>query len=450
VKVTFLRPNLTDARSSDALEPLSIAILKGLTPPDVETAFHDERLEPVPLDEETDLVALTVETFTARRAYQLAAGFRRRGTRVVMGGYHPSFLPEEALHFADAVVQGDAEELWPRVVEDARSGRLGRLYGGDGFPPLAGSRPDRTIFLGKRYPSIGMVQYARGCRFRCEFCSIHAFYGSSLRQRPVRDVVEEIESLGRRHVFFVDDNLFVDVPRARELFHALIPLGITWSSQMSIDIVRDRELVKLMARSGCASATIGFESLDRGNLKQMRKAWNLSHGDYATAVEVLHDAGIMVYGTFVFGYDEDTPDSFDRAVEFALDHKLYLANFNPLTPTPGSRLFARLRDEGRLLFDRWWLDPSYRYGEATFRPRSMSPEELTAGCYRARSLFNTYSSILRRTLTPTALRSPHRLGIYLLSNLVSRREIHRKQGRPLGGSAPLEPVDSIVPAGTPS
>lgn len=445
MKVTFLRPRLGDARSSDAMEPLAIAILKGLTPADVETVFHDERLGPIPLDEPTDLAAISVETFTAKRAYWLAGLLRARGVKVVLGGHHPSLLPEEALGFADAVVLGDAEGVWPRVVEDARRGRLGRTYRADAPPSLAATRPDRTIFRGKRYPPVAMVQYGRGCRFRCEFCSIHAFYGRSLRQRPVRDVVEEVERVGRRHVFFVDDNLFVDVPKARELFRALVPLGISWSSQMSIDVVRDPELVELMARSGCTSATIGFESLDAQNLAQMKKAWNLRHGGYETAVRILRDAGIMIYGTFVFGYDRDTPASFDAAVDFALENKFYLANFNPLTPTPGTKLHERLGREGRLLHDRWWLDPSYRYGQATFRPRGMSPDELTEGCYRARTRFNTYSSIARRMLSPTNAGSAHRLGLYLLSNVVSRREIHRKQGSALGGreaAAALEPTPS--------
>lgn len=429
------------ARSSDAMEPLSIAILKSLTPPDVETDFHDERLAPVPFDLETDLVALTVETHTARRSYQIAARFRARGIHVLMGGYHPTFVPEEALQHADAVVEGDAEDLWPQVLADARRSRLRPRYRQEGFSALDGRAPDRSVFRGKRYAPVALVQYVRGCRFNCEFCSIRAFYGSSVRQRPLRAVVEELEQLGRRHVFFVDDNIFVDVPRAKELFNALIPLGITWSCQVSIDIAADRELVRLMGASGCTTAVIGFESLSAENLRQMHKSWNLKHGDYATSIAVLQDAGIMIYGTFVFGYDGDTRDSFDPAVEFAMKNRFYLANFNPLTPTPGAPLHERLRREGRLIHERWWLDPAYRYGDATFHPRGMSAEELTAGCYRARSEFNAYSSIFRRMLAPrTNSRSPYRLGLYLVSNLVSRREIRRKQGRQLGDALVESPA----------
>ncbi len=445
MKIAFIRPNFRDMRSSDAMTPLCFAILKGLTPAGVETAFYDERLEPIPLDEPVDLAALTVETYTARRSYQIAAEFRRRGVPVVMGGYHPTFLPDEALRFADAVVQGDAEGVWEQVVADAAKGRLRRVYRQDAFPSLEGSRPDRGLFAGKRYPPIALVQYGRGCRFNCDFCSIRAFYGTSLRQRPVREVAEEIERIGRRHVFFVDDNLFVDVPKARELFQALIPLGITWSCQVSIDIARDRELVGLMARSGCTTALIGFESLDAGNLQQMKKGWNLKFGDYATSIRALQDGGIMIYGTFVFGYDRDAVDSFDRAVEFAIRNRFFLANFNPLTPTPRAPLYDRLKRENRLIHDRWWLDPAYRYGEATFHPRGMTAQDLTAGCFRARCAFNTFGSFARRLFDPrTTLRSPRRVGIYILSNLISRREIRRKQGISLGGPAPLDPLAEAV------
>jgi radical SAM superfamily enzyme YgiQ (UPF0313 family) len=433
MKITFVRPNLYDLRSTDAMEPLCFAVLKRLTPTDVETVLHDERLAPIPFDEPTDLAALTVETYTARRAYQIAAEYRRRGVKVVMGGYHPTFLPDEALCHADAVVQGDAEGIWQQVVADARQSRLKRLYRQDEYPALGGITPDRSIFEGKRYAPIGLVQYGRGCKFNCDFCSISAFYGSNLRQRPVSEVVQEIEKLNRRHVFFVDDNIFVNVDKARELFEALIPLNIRWSCQVSIDVAKDPSLIKLMAKSGCVTALIGFESLDPDNLRQMRKGWNLKFGGYESAIKQFQDAGIMIYGTFVFGYDQDTPDAFEDAVEFAIRHKLWLANFNPLTPTPGAPLFTRLIRENRLIHDKWWLDPNYRYGEATYHPKGMTADELTSGCFRSRRAFNTTGSIVRRLFDlRTNLRSPYRAWIYLLSNLISRREIHSKQGMPLG------------------
>jgi len=430
------------------MEPLVFAILAAQTPDDVDIALVDERLEAIPYDEPTDLVAITVETYNARHSYQIAARYRQRGVPVVMGGYHPTFLPEEALRFADAVVVGDAEGVWERVVRDAQEGALQKLYRATEPQSLAGLRFDRAIFRGKRHAPIPLVQYGRGCRYACEFCSIRAFYGSNLRQRPVREVVSEIEALDRRHIFLVDDNIFVDVPKAEELFRALVPLKIRWSCQISIDVASNDALMRLLEKSGCTTAVVGFESLDAGNLRQMRKAWNLRHLDYDAAVRKFHDHGIMIYGSFVFGYDDDTADSFDRCVEFALRSKFYLGNFNPLTPMPGAALYHRLASEGRLIHDRWWLAPDYRYGQATFRPRGMTADELTEGCFRARCEFNRYSSIVSRAFDFGAnCRDPYRLGLFAASNLISRREIHRKQGRRLGDDLPLESVEPVmVPA----
>ncbi|MFN8457654.1 MAG: radical SAM protein [Anaerolineae bacterium] len=442
MKITFIRPNLFDTRSSDAMEPLVFGVLAGLTPSEVEVVLYDERLEPILYDDPTNLVAITVETYTARRAYQIAAQFRRRGVPVIMGGYHPTFLPEEALQFADAVVLGDAEALWPQVVRDAQRRSLRRVYRQADYPPLDGVIPDRRIFAGKRYAPAAMVQYGRGCRFACEFCSIHAFYGFNLRQRPVAEVIAEIEATNRSHIVLVDDNIFVDVSQAKELFQALIPLNIRWSCQVSIDIAQDDELLKLMAKSGCTTALIGFESLDEANLAQMKKRWNLRQGNYATSVQKFQEHGIMIYGSFVFGYDRDSLDSFERSVEFALRHNFYLANFNPLTPMPGAKLYDRLKAEGRLIYDRWWLASGYRYGQATFHPRGMTADELTEGCFRARCQFNAYRSIFKRALDfRTNCRDLYRLGLHLSSNIVSRREILHKQGRRLGASVTCQVSD---------
>ena len=439
MKITFIRPNLYDDRSSDAMEPLCFAILKSLTPDDVDVELFDERLEPLPFDIDTDLVAMTVETYTARRAYQVADRFRRRGIPVVMGGYHPTFLPDEALEHADAVVKGDAEGVWARVVSDARAGRLQRVYESLEFPALDGVQPDRSIFHGKSYSPIGLVQFSRGCRFNCTFCSIRAFYGNNLRQRPIEHVVEDIRRSGRRHIFLVDDNLFVDRDTAYALFEALVPLNISWSCQVSIDIARDEELVQLMRRSGCISALIGFESLNPSSLRQLKKQWNTKWQSYDDAIAVFRRAGIMLYGTFIFGCDNDTPDSFGETVAFALRNKFVLANFNPLTPTPGAPLYDELLAEGRLLHDRWWLDPEFGYGDATFEPRGMTAQELTEGCFAARRQFNTARSILSRMLDLRANgRSLFRAGVYLLANLKSRREIMRKQGRRLGAASDAE------------
>ena len=439
MKVTFIRPSITGTRAFDAMEPLVFAVLSALTPERIDRELFDERVEPIPDDFETDLVALTVETYTARRAYQIAAGARARGIPVVMGGYHPSLALDEALRHADAVVVGDAEGVWAEVLADASQGALRRVYRQSGYPSLETLRFDREIFRGKRYAGVAPVQFGRGCRFACDFCSIHAFYGSSVRARPAREVAAEVEALGRKTILLVDDNLFVDLPRAEELFRELAPLKVRWGCQVSIDVAWNTPLLDLMARSGCVGALVGFESLDDTNLVQMRKRWNLKGGPYAEAIRRFRERGIMIYGSFVFGYDNDATDVFDATADFALESKLFLVNFSALTPTPGTRLIDRLRDERRLLRDPWWLDPDYRYGEATFRPARMSTDELTEGCLRARSRFYGYGSIARRALETRAnCRGPLRLGIYLAANLLSRRELSRKLGQPLGAHVPME------------
>lgn len=415
------------------MEPLCFAILKSLTPREVSTVLFDERVEDIPEDETADLVAITVETYTANRAYQIADHFRGRGIPVVMGGYHPTFLPDECLQHADAVVMGDAEETWPEVIADLRSHHLQPVYASQQFPSLDSIMPDRSIFEGKKYAPLSLVQYGRGCKFNCTFCSVSAFYGGNLRQRPVDKVVEEIKNCGRRHIVFADDNLFVNAEKARELFEALVPLDIKWSCQVSIDIARDPELVKLMARSHCICALIGFESLNPDSLLEINKVWNIKWQTFDEAISIFHDAGIMLYGTFMFGNDHDTPQSIEDAVDFAIHHKFALANFNPLTPMPGAPFYDRLKADGRLLHDRWWLDSEFHYGDATYKPLNMTADDLTRGCFSARSRFNTWRSIFKRLFDPyTNCRTPYRAGLHLLANYVSRKEIFSKQNRSLG------------------
>lgn len=431
MRVAFVRPSLDGRRAHDAMEPLAFAALAARTPPDVHLSLFDERLEALPERPDADLAAITVETYTARRAYQVADAWRARGVRVVMGGYHPTFLPDEALAHADAVVVGDGEPVWERLLADAARERLEATYTADTTPDLAGIRFDRSIFAGKRYARVVPVQYGRGCKYACDFCSIHAFYGNSLRQRPPEEVADEIRATGARYVMLVDDNLFIDRGRAEALFEALLPLGISWGCQTSLDVTHDEGLLDLMARSGCVAALVGFESLDDGNLAQMRKRFNLVGPGYAESIRRLHARGILVYGSFVFGYDHDDASCFARTVRFALEERLALVNFSALTPTPGTRLYTRLEAEGRLLFDAWWTSPAYRYGDAAYQPARMTPQQLTDGCREARRAFFSARSIWRRARGPN-VRSPARAALFLGANVVSRRALRAKLGRPLG------------------
>src|SRR5439155_727538 len=281
------------------MQPLSMALLASLTPPDVELRFYDDRMEEIPFDEPTDLVALSVETFTALRSYKIARAFRARGVPVVLGGYHVTLLPEEARQEADAIVIGDAEPVWAQLLDDARHRRLEAVYQGPAQRTLSGIRPRREIFQGKRYQNVTLVEFARGCNFKCDFCSITAFHHANQNHRPAREVAAEMEATGSRRFFIVDDNIVSQPAKVRELCRELIPLDINWVGQASIHIAQDEELLELMVKSGCRGVLIGMESLDPANLRDMGKSWNLTGGSYADSLARFRKHGLAVYGSLM-------------------------------------------------------------------------------------------------------------------------------------------------------
>jgi radical SAM superfamily enzyme YgiQ (UPF0313 family) len=418
------------------MQPLSMALLAGLTPPDVEVRFYDDRLDEILFDEPTDLIAMSVETFTALRSYRIARQFRARGVPVVLGGYHVTLLPGEAQQEADAIVIGDAEPIWRSLLDDARHRRLQPVYDGRGRRALAGVRARRELFAGKRYQNVTLVEFARGCNFKCDFCSITAFHDASQNHRPADEVAAEMAATGSRRFFIVDDNIVSQPEKARELCLALIPLGVRWVGQASIYIAQDDELLELMVRSGCQGVLIGMESLDPANLRDMGKGWNLSGGGYSASLTRFRKHGLAVYGTFVFGYDNDNADVVHRSVAFAREQKLFLAAFNHLVPFPGTPLYRRLESEGRLLSPKWWLDPAGRVGDVTFRPRKMDPAELQALCLEARQQFYRWGSIGERLLDFHAnARNPLMLATYLGLNVSAHFDIDLRQGLRLGDGA---------------
>ncbi len=429
------------------MQPLSMALLASLTPDDVELRFYDDRLEPIDFDEPTDLVAISVETFTALRAYKIARKFRAAGVPVVLGGYHVTLLPDEAALEADAIVVGDAEPVWAQLLDDARHHRLQPRYDGRARRALVNLRPRREIFAGKQYQRITLVEFARGCNFKCDFCSITAFHQASQNHRPARDVVAEMEATGSRRFFIVDDNIVSQPQQARQLCRELIPLGIHWVGQASIHIAQDDELLRLMVQSGCRGVLIGMESLSPENLRDMGKEWNLAAGSYADSLRRFRDHGLAVYGTFVFGYDHDNLDTIRRSVEFACEQKLFLAAFNQLIPFPGTPLYRRLQQQGRLRSPRWWLDPASRVGEVTFRPHQLEPDELQQACLEARRQFYRFGSMLRRMCDLKAnFKNPAMAAVYLALNLQAHYDIDLRQGLQLGaGLSAWEPQDEPVP-----
>jgi radical SAM superfamily enzyme YgiQ (UPF0313 family) len=416
------------------MEALPAATIAGLTPKDVQVRFYDDRMETIPFDEATDLVAISIETYTAKRAYQIATEYRKRKVPVVMGGFHATLCPDEAAQHAESVVCGEAETQWEQVIDDARHGRLQKFYRQTGRPSLVGMKPDRSIFDGKRYLPIGLVEAGRGCHLKCDFCAVQTVFNSTQTRRPPDAIISEIAALkGKRKLFFfVDDNITSNMEQAKEFFRALIPLKIRWVSQSSINAAHDEEFLDLLARSGCQGVLIGFESLNPANLKDMNKVFNTMRGGFEKALANLRRHRIRVYGTFIFGYDRDTQESFGDTVDFAREHALYIAAFNHLTPFPGTPLYKRLKEQGRLLYEKWWLDDSYSYNRIPFQPTGMSPELLQRNCVEARRKFYSWRSIFQRGADKVNRSNWFMWRNFFLINGMHRNDVSMRDHYPLG------------------
>ena len=415
------------------MEPLPPAAIAGLTPDGVEIKFYDDRMEPIPYDEPTDLVGISVETYTAKRAYQIASEYRKRGVPVVMGGFHATLCPEEVSQYADSVVVGEAETLWETVLKDAERKTLKPYYRADSRPSLARMKPQRLIYKGKNYLPIGLVEAGRGCHFVCDFCAVQTVFGHTQTRRPADDIFTELEQLREKPlIFFVDDNITSNMAQAKEFFKELKKLKIRWVSQASINAAHDEEFLHLIKESGCQGVLIGFESLNPDNLKKMNKGFNTMQGGYEKALANLRKHNIRLYITFVFGYDEDTEASFKQTVDFALHHKFYIAAFNHLTPFPGTPLYKRLEQDGRLLFDKWWLDDRYSYNMIPFQPAHMTPERLQRGCVDARADFYNWSNIWNRSMDSVNRSSALMWWQFYGINAMFRREVRQRDYYPLG------------------
>ena len=411
------------------IQKVNLPLLAALTPPEHTVKIVDEAFAPDNINEEADLVGITVMTDLVLRAHQIADTYRQRGIKVVMGGIHATVLPDEALQHADAVVIGEAEEVWPKLLSDAVSGEMQKLYCANKITNLNGiPKPRRDLYpkpLYKSYTPMAFgIETARGCPYDCEFCSIGSVMGRQYRSRPIPEVLAEIESIDASHLFFVDDALALNRPTAKKLFTEMIPLRLKWAGQGPVSLAEDLELLKLMRRSGCVGLLIGFESVQKEAHNEMKKIRNLKI-DFSEAIRRFHNEGIAILGAFIFGFDHENKDVFDQTLEFSIKNRLDCIELRILTPFPGTRLYKRLLEEGRLFAPNWWLQ-GYPPDTLLFQPKGMTSEDLIEGFIRLNRQTYSLGSIIKRFfgMSPWK-RNPFGCLVYAGSNLATRKRYLR-------------------------
>jgi radical SAM superfamily enzyme YgiQ (UPF0313 family) len=400
---------------------LNLPYIAAVTPPDVEVKITDEAFEKINFDEKVDLVGITAQTPVAPRAYQIAEEFKKRGIPVVMGGVHSSMLPDEALQHVDAIVAGEAEEVWPNLIEDLKKDQMKRIYtGGEFINPSNLPFPRRDLLNEKFYFPLKLLETTRGCPHHCDFCGVSKFFGFRYRNRPISQIERELKTifqngpvmnpilkrilslfskdlpyfLKRRLLYIIDSNVAGDKRFCLNLLSLLEEFDLLWYGHAPVSIAFDQELLKGFTKSGCIAINIGFESFSTKNLNAMGKGFN-HPSRYAEAVERIHGQGIGIMGTFIVGLDDDDPGVFQRIIDFCNDSKLDWALTFIMAPYPGTDSFLRLEKEGRIFCKDW---EKYDSLNVVYQPLGMSVEDLEKGMKRIwKEVFST-SSIYKRIL----------------------------------------------------
>jgi len=371
---------------------LALHLIAGLTPPEHEVRIVEEEIEDIDFEQPCDLVGISCMTSNATRAYELAGKFRRLGRQVVLGGVHPTLLPDEAREHCDSVVVGEAEGVWEQLLVDAQEGRLQAVYHKP-YPSL-----ERYISMGrrritkKRLFDVVPVMTTRGCPYNCEFCCVHDLFGRKIRHLPVDNVVRDIEESGGKIFIFLDDNIIGDPIYAKKLFQAIKPLNIKWAGQASLSFIKDEAMMRLASECGCRGLFFGLETVSESQLKRMRKSV-VKAENIGEAVRKVEDMGIYFHASMIFGFDSDTKDTFPVTLDFLEKNRISSASINVLTPYPGTEVFRRFREQGRLLTEEWRY---YDHSTVVFTPKNMTPFELQAGRLWVVKEFTRMSSLLRR------------------------------------------------------
>jgi radical SAM superfamily enzyme YgiQ (UPF0313 family) len=408
--VKMILPALTEATSPffrpikySLFPPLGLATLAGYLNEDDQVTIHDEHVEKLRLDDRPDLVVIQVYITSARRSYRIADYYRRRGAHVALGGLHVTSLPHEAAQHADTILLGPGEDTWPRFLEDLRAGSPARRYVSErrtlvGVPPVR-----RDLIKRHRYLVPNSIVVSRGCPHVCDFCYKAAFFkgGRQFYTQQVDDALAEIDRLPGRHLYFLDDHLFGNPRFAAALFDGMRGMGRLWQAAGTVKAVLESPgLLEKAVDAGLRSLFVGFETINSDNLNEQSKYQNIGR-DYDAAIRRLHQFGVMVNGSFVFGMDHDGPDVFERTVDWAIGQGIETATFHILTPYPDTALYSRMEAQGRLLHRDWDL---YDTRHVVFRPARLEPAALEAGYWRAYREFYRWSSILRGASKKSSLR----------------------------------------------
>ncbi|MBI1783506.1 B12-binding domain-containing radical SAM protein [Candidatus Sumerlaeota bacterium] len=375
--------------------PLTLTTLAALVPEELnaEITIQDEGVQPINLNFDADIVAISAITGTAFRAYKIADELRERGHTVVIGGVHATLLPDEAAQHADSVVVSYAEETWPQLLRDFARGELKRRYQSQpgrqiGKVPIA----RRDLLDRKKYATVNSIEAVRGCPHKCAFCAVPAAWPGIYAHRPIDDVIAELATFEQKHAIFIDLSPVENTTYAKELYRAMIPLRMKWLGLATTRIAEDEELLKLASASGCQGVLIGFESVSQATLDGTKKHFH-SSSRYGEIVKRLHDYGIGIQGCFVFGFDTDDESVFERTVEFVDKVHMDLPRYAVMTPFPGTAAFRQLEAEKRLLHKHW---PLYDVEHVVYQPKQMSPERLQEGLHWAWAQSYGWGSIARR------------------------------------------------------
>lgn len=396
MRILLISPT-TDAhkRTNKALmmPQLALYLLAGLTPKKHHVTVIEEEAGLADYDTKCDLVGISCMTANAPRAYELCGEFKKRGKTVVLGGVHPTILPDEGAQHADSVVIGEAEGVWEQVLDDVEKKQLKPTYHNPN-PDLSRYVPKNfSKILKNRLFNLIPIMTTRGCPYNCDFCCVTNLFGKTIRHIPIENVIRDIKESGAKNFMFLDDNIIGHPTYAKELFKALKPLHINWVGQSSVSLlVKDDELMQLAVDSGCKALFFGVESVSKEQLKTMRKAFNEIE-EMEDALRKIKRMGILIHASMVFGFDNDTKETFDETVKFLIKNKVSTVSFNVLTPYPGTKVYEDLKKENRLITNDWKY---YDHNTVVYKPRNMTPYELQIGKTTARKKFYSLRSVLKR------------------------------------------------------